>query len=145
MTPSISQCGPFRPEYISVQEKLHKELSTIDFPADGVPSIQRLDALPYLDAVIKEGPRLFAAIPMTLFREVPTEGKLMNGYSLAGGTIVGSQAYSLHRNEETYPTPNPLTHSVGLTWTRKRNYECGDNSGLFRLAREVALDKSIPR
>jgi cytochrome P450 len=92
-----------RPEYISVQEKLHKELSIIDFPADGVPSIQKLDALPYLDAVIKEGLRLFAAIPMTLFRQVPTEGKQINGYSLPGGTIVGSQAYSLHRNEEIYP------------------------------------------
>jgi cytochrome P450 len=92
-----------RPEYADVQEKLCEELKTIDFPEDGVPSIQKLDSLPFLDAVIKEGLRLFAAIPMTLFREVPAEGKVMHGYSLPGGTIVGSQAYSLHRNEDIYP------------------------------------------
>jgi cytochrome P450 len=92
-----------RPEYKTVQEKLHQELTGVAFPADGVPSIQKLDHLPYLDAVVKEGLRLFAAIPMTLFREVPAEAKVMNGYSLPGGTIVGSQAYSLHRNEEIYP------------------------------------------
>jgi hypothetical protein len=67
-----------RLEYAHVQEKLYQELKTIEFPADGVPSIQKLDSLPYLDAVIKEGLRLFAAIPMTLFREVPAEGKLMS-------------------------------------------------------------------
>ena len=98
-----------RPEYAHVQEKLHQELKTIEFPANGVPSIQKLDSLPYLDAVIKEGLRLFAAIPMTLFREVPAEGKVMSGYSLPGGTIVGSQAYSLHRNEEIYPNPEEFT------------------------------------
>jgi cytochrome P450 len=94
-----------RPEYAGVQEKLFEELKSIDFPGDGVPSIQKIDALPYLDAVIKEGLRLFAAIPMTLFREVPAEGKSIYGYVLPGGTIVGSQAYSLHRHEDIYPQP----------------------------------------
>jgi len=94
-----------RPEWAHTQEKLHEELSTLDFPVDGVPSIQQLDSLPYLDAVIKEGLRLYAAIPMTLFRDVPTEGKVMNGYFIPGGTTVGAQAYSLHRNEEIYPDP----------------------------------------
>jgi len=92
-----------RPEYRHVQETLYQELKDAGF--DGVPSITKIDALPYLDAVLKEGLRLFAAIPMTLFREVPVEGKVINGYPLPGGTIVGSQAYSLHRNEEIYPDP----------------------------------------
>src|SRR2546430_9245210 len=40
-----------RPEYAHVQEKLHQELKSIEIPANGVPSIQKLDSLPYLDAV----------------------------------------------------------------------------------------------
>ena len=94
-----------RPEYAHAQEKLHEELMSIDFPSDGVPSIQQLDSLPYLDSVIKEALRLYAAIPMTLFRDVPQGGKVMNGYFLPEGTTVGAQAYSLHRNEQVYPEP----------------------------------------
>ena len=93
----------------AIARALAAELKTVEFPANGVPSIQKLDSLPYLDAVIKEGLRLFAAIPMTLFREVPAEGKVMSGYTVPGGTIVGSQAYSLHRNEEIYPNPEEFT------------------------------------
>jgi len=94
-----------RPEYASAQDKLYEELKSVDFPADGVPSIQQIDSLPYLDAVLKEGLRMYPAIPMTLFRDVPGGGKVMNGYYLPGGTMVGSQAYSLHRDEEIYPEP----------------------------------------
>jgi Cytochrome P450 len=87
-------------------------LKIVEFPVDGVPSIQKLDSLPCFDAVIKSH-RLFAAIPMTLFREVPTEGKVMSGYSLPGGTIVGSEAYSLHRSEQIYPK-FPILKDLGL-------------------------------
>jgi len=85
------------PEYPHVQ-KLYEELKSDGFPADGVLSIQKIDSLHYIDVAIK-GHRLFAIIPMALFREVAAEGKPINRYTLPGRTIVGSQGYSLHRNE----------------------------------------------
>ncbi|KAI9041114.1 cytochrome P450 [Aspergillus affinis] len=66
----------------------------------------KVDELPYLDAVVKEGLRLFAPIPMSLPRYVPESGRAIGGYSLPAGSIVSCQAYSLHRlNHDVYPRP----------------------------------------
>ncbi|KAH8433340.1 uncharacterized protein LDX57_010975 [Aspergillus melleus] len=48
----------------------------------------KIDELPYLDAVVKEGLRLFAPIPMILPRDVPGNGRTIEGYSLPAGSIV---------------------------------------------------------
>ena len=66
------------------KENPHEEFKSIEFPTDGVPSIEKIDLLTYLDAVGKDDLRLFVAIPLTLFRTVPAEGKIINDYSLRG-------------------------------------------------------------
>lgn len=76
------------PRSLSVQKRLHQEI--IDNPN------AKLDDLPYMDAVIKEGLRLFPPIPMSLPRYVPKEGRDISGYSLPGNSIVSCQAYSMH-------------------------------------------------
>jgi cytochrome P450 len=64
----------------------------------------KINDLPYLDAVIKEGLRLFAPIPMSLPRYVPENGKVISGYKCAAGSIVSCQAYSLHLlNPDVFP------------------------------------------
>ncbi|PIL35052.1 cytochrome P450 [Ganoderma sinense ZZ0214-1] len=75
-----------------VQAKLHAELRE----HAGAP----LDDLVYLEAVIKEGLRMFGPIPMSLPRLVPAGGRVVDGVSLPGGTIVSCQAYTLHRLDE---------------------------------------------
>lgn len=63
--------------------------------------------LPYLDAVILEGLRCTPAIPMSLPRYVPNEGRTIDGYFIPGKTIVSSQAYSTHRIDHTvFPEPD---------------------------------------
>ncbi|TVY39378.1 putative sterigmatocystin biosynthesis P450 monooxygenase [Lachnellula occidentalis] len=66
----------------------------------------RLDMLPYLDAVIKEGLRLFPPIPMSLPRCVPEGGRFISGYNIPGGSVVSCQAFSMHRLDESlFPDP----------------------------------------
>lgn len=66
----------------------------------------KLDELPYLDAVIKEGLRVFPPIPMSLPRYVPAGGRTISGYDIPGGSIVSCQAFSLHQMDHSvFPQP----------------------------------------
>lgn len=64
-----------------------------------------LKALPYLNQVIQETLRLYAAAPAQLPREVPRGGSEIDGYWMPGGTDVQTQAYSMHRDSVVYPAP----------------------------------------
>lgn len=79
-----------------IQKRLHQEI--VNNP--GV----KVNDLAYMDAVVKEGLRLFPPIPMSLPRYVPHEGRNINGYEIPGGSIVSCQAYTLHLlNPDVFP------------------------------------------
>ncbi|KAI0747580.1 cytochrome P450 [Fomes fomentarius] len=81
-----------------IQERLHAEL--IANPS------ATIDDLPYLDAVVKEGLRVYCPIPMSLPRIVPAGGRTVDGVRLPAGTIVSCQPYTLHRlDEKVFPDP----------------------------------------
>jgi cytochrome P450 len=106
------------PESFQVQETLFQELS--DNPD------KSLDDLEYLDAVVKEGLRCFAPIPMSQPRYVPPGGRTIDGYFIPGGTIVSCQAYSVHRlNEGVY--------RLGDVFSPERWLEKDKNPDLNRL------------
>lgn len=88
-----------QPRSLAVQEKLAEEL---------VANPQApLDQLPYLDAVVCEGLRCFAPIPMSLPRYVPEGGRMIDGYWLPEKTIASCQAFSVHRiNDDLFPEPD---------------------------------------
>ncbi len=66
-----------------------------------------LDDLPYLDALVKEGLRVFCPVPMALPRLVPVGGSTVDGVALPGGTIVSCQPYTLHRlDTRVFPDPD---------------------------------------
>ena len=68
-----------RPENYSFQERLHKEITSLPTTS---PSLADIDKLPILDAILREGLRVFSAIPFLEPREVPTGGRMLNNFFL---------------------------------------------------------------
>lgn len=58
--------------------------------------------LPYLDACIKEAFRIHAAIAFNLERVVPPQGAVISGEFIPGGTIVGCNAWIIHKRREIF-------------------------------------------
>lgn len=72
---------------------------------DGMADASKYDEasqLPFTQACIKEGLRLYPATSMPLARVVPPGGDTINGHVLPGGTEVGVNAVSLHRNPNIF-------------------------------------------
>ncbi|KAL1603476.1 hypothetical protein SLS60_005063 [Paraconiothyrium brasiliense] len=91
----------------TVKPRLVKELETLP---EGYRD-EDLKALPYLNQVVQETLRLYAAAPALLPREIPPGGCEVDGYWMPGGTEVQTQAYSMHRDPVVYPEPERFNPS----------------------------------
>ncbi|KAF9023114.1 cytochrome P450 [Hymenopellis radicata] len=98
-----------------IAKKLHAELDEIMVDPRVIPDISVLQNLPYLNAFIKEGLRVYSAAPSLLERVVPTsiskfgpgnESFDLMGFALPPGTVVATQAWSMHRNPAVFPSPD---------------------------------------
>ncbi|KZT38154.1 cytochrome P450 [Sistotremastrum suecicum HHB10207 ss-3] len=89
-----------------IMRSLREEIDLAMPDARSIPDIQVLQNLPYLNALLKEGLRLYSAAPAMLERVVPI-GKdfAVHNVAIPGDTIVGSQAWSSHRRPEIFPQP----------------------------------------
>ena len=85
-----------------VKSKLLNELATCS-PS---PSWEELESKPYLNCVVQESLRLHPGVQGTLPRVVPKEGATLAGLFLPGGTVVGTQAYTMHRDALAFPNPD---------------------------------------
>jgi len=124
--------------------KLQAELDAIIPDCKTFPDISMHQDLPYLNAFVKEGLRcfsihhlscdrlflglrLYGAAPSLLERVVPDssaktavpEAFDLMGYALPPGTLVGTQAWSAHRNPTVFPSPE--------SFLPERWLETGDN------------------
>ena len=104
----------------ALQTHLRKELITLDPPlvpesGKSLPSSSSIEQLPLLNSILLETLRLHAPAPGRLPRIVPKGGIMLHGHSLPAGTIVSSNAYTLHRNEEVFPAPYEWKPSRWLT------------------------------
>ncbi|KAG6824957.1 hypothetical protein H0H92_005314 [Tricholoma furcatifolium] len=97
-----------------IMKKLQAELDEAMPDAFVVPDISVLQELPYLNAFIKEGFRLYSAVPSILERVVPASNSNngmsdglfdLMGYGIPAGTIVGTQAWSMHRDVTVFASP----------------------------------------
>jgi len=77
-----------------------------------IPDAVTLAKLPYLNAFIKEGLRVYGAAPSLLERVVPSttpsgldDSFDLMGYAVPPGTIVSTQAWSMHRDASVFPSP----------------------------------------
>jgi cytochrome P450 len=59
-----------------------------------------------LHSVIEETLRLYGAAPGALPRVVPGKGVVFCGHHIPGGTVVSTQAFSLHRDATVFPDPH---------------------------------------
>ncbi|TKA74808.1 hypothetical protein B0A49_02599 [Cryomyces minteri] len=91
-----------------VYQKLMQELEdgtrngTIEDRPNGAVSWAESQKLPYLDAVIQESFRMHPAAGLILERIVPPQGIDICGEHIPGGTIVGCNAWVLHRRPEIF-------------------------------------------
>ncbi|EGO02344.1 hypothetical protein SERLA73DRAFT_178240 [Serpula lacrymans var. lacrymans S7.3] len=97
-----------------VMRKLQAELDQAIPDSHAIPDISVLQRLPYLNAFVKEGLRLYGAAPSALERVVPpstskngatNEAFDLMGYALPPGTIVSTQGWSMHRDASIFPSP----------------------------------------
>jgi cytochrome P450 len=82
----------------AIQQNLEEEVLGLDEDFTDA----ELEKLPVLNAIIDETLRLYGAAPGSLPRIVPAGGATLGGYFIPGGTTVCTQAYTLHRDEETF-------------------------------------------
>ncbi|KAF8334820.1 cytochrome P450 [Amanita rubescens] len=97
-----------------IAKKLQAELEEAMPDSRHLPDIPAIQELPYLNAFIKEGLRLYSAAPSLLERVVPSTCKNgitnenfdLMGYGLPPGTVVSTQAWSMHRDASVFPSPD---------------------------------------
>ncbi|KAJ6139569.1 Cytochrome P450 E-class group I [Penicillium samsonianum] len=96
-----------RPENKEFQDKLIEEVCNIpdeSLNSNGIPKVESSDKLSYLDAVIKETLRLYAPLPGSEPRSLPTTATI-DGYTIPPRTVVSISPYALHRNAEVFKSP----------------------------------------
>lgn len=84
-----------------IEKALIEEVSKL--PEDFIDTDLR--PLPLLNNVINETLRLCGPVGQALPRYVPKTGAEFCGYPIPGGTVVGVQAYTMHRNAEIWTRP----------------------------------------
>ena len=87
-----------RPE---LKKALVEELRTLP-PDFGDAELRKLVLMNH---VINETLRLYSSIASALPREVPSGGAKLGGYFIPQGTVVCTQAYSMHRNPDIWDRP----------------------------------------
>ena len=88
-----------------VYQRLQAEIDTAEQSgciASPVIRDSEARSLPYLQARIKEGLRIFPPGTGLLQKQVPPEGDTISGYFLPGGTRIAPSAWSLQRNKDIY-------------------------------------------
>ncbi|OIW26271.1 cytochrome P450 [Coniochaeta ligniaria NRRL 30616] len=85
-----------------LQQQLEEEVAGLSPELDA----DELTNAPLLNSVIEETLRLYGAAPGALPRVVPGNGVEFCGNHIPGGTVVSTQAFSLHRDASLFPDPN---------------------------------------
>lgn len=93
--------------HAETRAKLVKELQTLP---PGFTEAQLRD-LPFLNQVVNETLRLYTAAPSALPRVVPPGGVELAGYWFGEGTVVCTQAFSMHRDPLIFPEPDKFIPS----------------------------------
>lgn len=137
-------------QHPDVQELLRAELRSLEsFNSSDkhdilLPEPASIERLPVLDAVVTETLRLHAANPARMRRVVPSAGLSLHGYFLPPKTIVSSNAYCLHRNEDVFAVPFEWHPGRWLS-SASMETKCSHASDLHRMRKWLWAFGSGPR
>ncbi|KAL0253325.1 hypothetical protein SLS55_010298 [Diplodia seriata] len=87
---------------LQLRAEIDERTAAGDLSASSPIPYQVARCMPYLQAVIKEGLRLEGSPGIPLPRVVPQCGAEIAGHFFPGGTVVGVNAYVLHRNKDIF-------------------------------------------
>nr|BED43019.1 cytochrome P450 monooxygenase [Trametes versicolor] len=87
-----------------VQKKGQQELDTVVGP-DRLPEFSDRDALPYINAVVKEIIRWHSVVPLGVSHRVMVEDEY-KGFRIPAGTILVPNAWAMSRDDQAYPEPD---------------------------------------
>ncbi len=88
-----------------LQQQLRDEMCSVAENLDDWPTFKALEALPLLNAFIKETLRVWPTLPGPLERSVTEGGRVICDVYLPEGTEVTMQPFTIHRNETIFPDP----------------------------------------
>ncbi|XP_025410334.1 cytochrome P450 4V2-like [Sipha flava] len=109
--------------YQDIQARAREELRGIFGDSDRDVTMEDLNAMRYVEAVIKESLRLYPSVP-AFTRELQTTLKLKN-YNIPPMTAMVIYPYILHRNEEIYPNPEKFIPDRFLDQDNKSKFLYG--------------------
>lgn len=89
----------------SIRKRLHDELVSTWSDEQTHPSLQSLEALPYLRACVSESLRFASPISGRLPRVVPQSGLRVDGHYLPPSTRVSSSSYLVHFDKNVFKDP----------------------------------------
>jgi cytochrome P450 len=132
-----------------VYNKLQLEIDATHRPGSVISDAQAR-TLPYLQAIVKEGARIFPAATGIMSKVVPPEGDTINGIFIPGGTEIGKNDWSIQRDTKVFGEDSmvfrperwleaqgedleKMERSLGLLWGYGK-YAClGKNIALMEL------------
>lgn len=86
-------------------KKLKDELRTACKTESDV-NMDVLSSLPYMNACIEEGLRIFPPVPIGLLRTVPKGGSLIDGHAVPGGTSVCVSSWGAAHSKANFADPD---------------------------------------
>jgi cytochrome P450 len=133
----------------SIYSKLQAEIDATVRPGHVISDVQAR-TLPYLQAVVKEGARIFPSATGIMSKVVPPEGDTINGIFIPGGTEIGKNDWGIQRDASVFGEDSmvfrperwleahgeeleKMERSLGLVWGYGK-YSClGKNIALMEL------------
>ncbi|OBR03158.1 Benzoate 4-monooxygenase cytochrome p450 [Colletotrichum higginsianum IMI 349063] len=96
--------------------------------------------LPFLNAVILEGMRMYPPLPFPLPRIVPCDGGTIDGYFVPGGTVVSTNPFASSMSPSNFHDPWIFKPQ---RWMDLRNKDVLSSSQPFSLGPRSCLGKSL--
>ncbi|KAF2497637.1 cytochrome P450 [Lophium mytilinum] len=110
----------------SVLKKLNEEIRSA-FKTDAEITIEGLQRLPYLQACMEEGLRMYPPVPVGLPQLVPPQGAAICGDWIPGGTVVSVSQFAMYSCEKVFRDANSF---IPERWLGDQRFETDDKFAL---------------